>query len=179
MKKKISSAVKLLFTILLIFYAIYKAGLFDEKGRENFISLLTDVDYLFIALSVFITFILNFSSAIKWKMLLSSRNVEVSLFKLYVFYNIGKFFNLILPTSMGGDVVRIFQLGKLTGKKHTAAASVIVERFTGLVTLMIFAIIAVIINLKRFNYDWLTVSLALGVVALVAVSWISIKSQGI
>ncbi len=49
---------------------------------------------------------------------------------------------------MGGDVVRIFQLGKYTGKKHTAAASVIVERFTGLMTLMLFAIIAVVINIK-------------------------------
>ena len=63
-------------------------------------------------------------------------------------------------------MVRIFQLGKFTGKQHTAAASVIVERFTGLMTLMIFAIIAVIINIKQFNQVWLTVSLGAGSLAL-------------
>jgi len=129
-KKKIFSLFKWLLTLALIIFAFMKAGLFDEAGREKFYETLKDVRVEFVVLSVLILFILNLSSSIKWYMLLKSRHIQIELWRVYAFYNIGRFFNLILPTSLGGDVVRIYQLGKFTGKNHTAAASVIVERFT-------------------------------------------------
>lgn len=177
MKKNVARIFNFIFTIALISFAFYKAGLLNQEGRKAFVDLLGDVNYVFIVLSILITFILNLASAVKWKMLLNSRKVDISLWRLYVYYNIGKFFNLILPTSMGGDVVRIFQLGKFTGKKHTAAASVIVERFTGLLTLILFAIIAVIINIKIFNQNWLSISLIAGVFGLTVISWLVLSEK--
>lgn len=177
MKRNISSIIRVVFTILLIGIALYKAGILNAKGREDFINLLNGINYFYVFGSILLTFILNASSALKWKMLLASREIEISFWRVYAFYNIGKFFNLILPTSMGGDVVRIFQLGQFTGKKHTAAASVIVERFTGLMTLILFATVAVIINAKLFNQNWLTISLGLGVVGIMFISWLVLSQR--
>ncbi|MBK8944252.1 MAG: flippase-like domain-containing protein [Ignavibacteriae bacterium] len=177
MKKFITSTFRIVFTLFLIYFALYKAGILNSEGREKFVNLLKNVNFFYVFAALFITFLLNLSSAIKWKMLLDSRSIKVSLSRIYAYYNIGKFFNLILPTSMGGDVVRIFQLGKFTGKKHTAAASVIVERFTGLVTLIIFAIIAVIVNIQKFNHDWLTISLGIGAIGLTFVAWLVISEN--
>jgi len=172
MKKKIISLVKWIFTIALIAFAFNKAGLFNYEGRERFFLMLKDVKIIFVILSVLILFVLNLSSSIKWYMLLKSRGIVIELWRVYAFYNIGRFFNLILPTSLGGDVVRIFQLSKFTGKSHTAAASVIVERFTGMLTLMVFAAIAVILNLKLFSQAWLSIALLCGITLIGFLSWL-------
>lgn len=176
-KKSISFFIRLIFTLGLIYYAFYKSGLFDESGRGQFINLLSDVRWVYVVISVLLSFVLNLSSAVKWFMLLLSKNIKVSLWRIYAYYAIGKFFNLILPTSMGGDVVRIFQLGNYTGRKHTAAASVIVERFTGMLTLILMAFGAVIINIKLFNEIWLTASLGLGILALIIIAWLILSKK--
>lgn len=123
------------------------------------------------------TFVLNLSSAIKWKMVLDTSGLKVSLWRNYAYYNIGKFFNLVLPTSMGGDVVRVLLMGNFTGKKHTAAASVIVERFTGLMALLFFATVAVILNIRSYNHTWLSLSLMTGILALVSVAWLVLSDK--
>ena len=70
----------------------------------------------------------------KWKMLIQSsekklRNDQVSPTYLGKLYYIGLFFNNFMPGSVGGDVVRIFYLGKKTGVA-TATTSVLFERIT-------------------------------------------------
>lgn len=70
----------------------------------------------------------------KWKMLIESsekklRNDPVSKTFLGKLYYIGLFFNNFMPGSVGGDVVRIYYLGKTTSVA-TAAASVLFERIT-------------------------------------------------
>lgn len=172
MKKKFSFFLRLVFTILLAGFALYKAGLLGDEGREKFLVLLSNVRWEFVVASVLLMFLLNFSSSLKWYMLLTSKQIKISIWRIYAYYGIGRFFNLILPTSMGGDVVRIFQLGKFTGRKHTAAASVIVERFSGLIVLMLMSITAVILNLKIFNQIWLSVALFAGFLALTIIIWI-------
>ena len=172
MKKRILFLIRLIFTILLASFALYKAGLLADDGQEKFVNLLLNVRWEYVIASVLLMFILNFSSSLKWYMLLKSKQIKISIWRVYAYYGIGRFFNLILPTSMGGDVVRIFQLGKYTGKKHTAAASVIVERFSGLVVLMLMSIAAVILNLKIFDQIWLSVALFTGFLALTVIIWI-------
>ena len=76
---------------------------------------------------------------------------------------------------MGGDIFRVLKLGNYIGDKQTAAASVVVERFTGMVTLIIFAIISVLINIHKFNQIWLTVSILLGVLLMLTILVITLS----
>jgi glycosyltransferase 2 family protein len=74
------------------------------------------------------------SSIWKWKMLIQSsekklRNNQVSPAYLGKMYYIGLFFNNFMPGSVGGDVVRIYYLGKKTSVA-TATTSVLFERIT-------------------------------------------------
>lgn len=179
MKKILTKLFKWLLTIILILYAFYKAGLFNDAGRDKFLQMLAEVRIQYLILSVLILFLLNLSSSIKWYMLLKSRGTKIELWRVYAFYNMGRFFNLILPTSLGGDVVRIYQLGKFTGQNHTAAASVIVERFTGMLTLMFMAAIAITLNLKLFNQIWLSLALILGIILIVALAWLIFDQRSI
>ena len=85
-------------------------------------------------------------SILKWKMLVDSSFNQVdkkgaSFSKLGRLYYIGLFFNNFLPGSVGGDVARVYYLGKITGIP-IATASVGFERITSGAALVAIAIFA-------------------------------------
>lgn len=57
-------------------------------------------------------------------------------------YFTGMFFNMCLPTSIGGDVWRIVGLGRKTGSKTSAVASVFMDRNVGLAALLVIGLVA-------------------------------------
>ncbi len=54
-------------------------------------------------------------------------------------YLAGQFANNFLPTTVGGDALRIAQLGRRIGSYSQASASVFVERLTGFLALSLLA----------------------------------------
>jgi uncharacterized membrane protein YbhN (UPF0104 family) len=58
------------------------------------------------------------------------------------YYFVGNFFNLILPTSVGGDVARAWYLGRGTGRGSCAAMCVLADRLIGLYVLVAMACVA-------------------------------------
>ena len=78
----------------------------------------------------------------------------------------------MLPTSVGGDVVRSYELGRFSGRKADAFASVFVERFTGVLTLLLIASAAVLAQLSRFNSAFIYFSLAAFTVGLSVIAWL-------
>jgi len=67
-------------------------------------------------------------SAVKWGRILTRRGVSVSLIDLTRLYYIASFFNALLPTSIGGDPVRAWLLGKEKGDMPESFSSVVAER---------------------------------------------------
>ncbi len=169
--------IRILFTLSLCLWVCYQAGLFQASGRDKLLQLFLSANISWVLLSLSFIVVLDFLSAVKWKMLLDACGDKIKLWRLYMYYNIAQFFNLILPTSMGGDVVRIFLLGEYTGKKSQAAASVVVERFTGVVGMLVFAVFSMLLNLDKFHQKWLV--LALGSCSLLAIflSWFFLKKK--
>jgi uncharacterized protein (TIRG00374 family) len=55
---------------------------------------------------------------------------------------VGNFFNLLLPTSVGGDVVRAVALDAGSGRRTTALLSVLLDRLSGLLVLLALACVA-------------------------------------
>lgn len=106
------------------------------------------------------------SSVWKWKLLITNENgrENVSLLKLGRFYYIGLFFNNFLPGSVGGDVVRVYYLGRVTGLSK-AAASVAFERLTSGIALVAIALFSSFF-LKTSKTVTLAVLLVAGIVIL-------------
>lgn len=90
-------------------------------------------------------------SAFKWKLLLDTRGYQLSLISLTKVYFVGLFMNNFLPSSIGGDVMRIYQIGKRTGNLSEATASVVLERLLATVGLALLALIAVLPNLQMLG----------------------------
>lgn len=82
---------------------------------------------------------LQFVSGWRWRMLARPLGFQRPLGHYIGFYFIGMFFNLVLPTSVGGDVVRAWYLAGGRGRRFAAFISVLVDRGSGLVVLLALA----------------------------------------
>jgi len=88
-----------------------------------------------------------FLAGLRWWLLLKYAGTAVSFFKILPSYYLGIFFNNLLPTSMGGDVVRIAHL-KLRGVNiKTLIGSTIADRVIGLITTLIMGTTGILFSL--------------------------------
>jgi uncharacterized protein (TIRG00374 family) len=81
-------------------------------------------------------------SAIKWGVLLHAAGIQVPLPRLLSYQWIAEFFNSFLPAQVGGDVMRGYSLAADTQRTAAAAASVLIDRFLGLLVFMLAAALA-------------------------------------
>ncbi len=77
----------------------------------------------------------NVLSAFKWRLILVSHGIELPLVVLIRTYMIGRFFGSFMPSSYGGDLVRIADVARRTGRSFESASSVVLERLSGLTAL--------------------------------------------
>lgn len=92
-------------------------------------------------------------SAIRWQIVSQALRFDRSWKEMTGFYFIGLFFNLVLPTSVGGDLVRAVYLNGRTGRKLPAFAAVFLDRLSGLLVLLAMACTAV--TLSPELPDWI------------------------
>jgi glycosyltransferase 2 family protein len=98
---------------------------------------------------IYALFLMNTTlSAWKWKMLLASDGVRVPLPSLLSSYLIGTFFNLFLPSSIGGDSYRVVDASRHGGAAKSFA-SVFADRLTGFLALAIWGLLFSAIGWSR------------------------------
>ena len=85
-------------------------------------------------------------SAWRWQVIARPLGLERSLWQLTGFYYIGMYFNLLLPTSVGGDVVRAWYLDGHSGKRLHAFVAVFLDRLSGLLVLLTMACVAALFS---------------------------------
>jgi uncharacterized protein (TIRG00374 family) len=86
-----------------------------------------------------VSFALIWISCIKWGLFLRDRGVRISHARLFGLYLIGFFFNNFLPSSIGGDGVRAYMVGREIESQAASFASVVMERGTGVLALIFLA----------------------------------------
>ncbi len=73
---------------------------------------------------------------VRWMWLSRPLGFQQSLTRFSSIYFVGMFFNLFLPTSVGGDAVRAVYLANGSGRKMAALLSVLLDRVSGVVVLV-------------------------------------------
>jgi uncharacterized membrane protein YbhN (UPF0104 family) len=99
--------------------------------------------------------------AVRWQILLPAMDARVPLRLLVQLYFIGAFFNIFLPTGLGGDAVRIARLARVTGRTPESIGVTLVDRATGLWVLFLLALGALPFSHHLLPPGWTTV-IALG-----------------
>jgi uncharacterized membrane protein YbhN (UPF0104 family) len=130
--------VKLLISAVLMLFLLWQVDLF----RVFAVLRHTNVIYLLIGLILFPAG--QIICAIKWQYLARSMGIHRDLKPMVGLYFIGMFFNFFLPTAIGGDITRGLYLTSDSRSKRIAFLSVIVERGTGVMAMVLLASIAML-----------------------------------
>jgi uncharacterized membrane protein YbhN (UPF0104 family) len=101
------------------------------------------LEYWLGAVGVYVT--TQVASSLRWQLLSRPLGFERPFWQYFSFYFIGMFFNLVLPTSVGGDVVRAWYLDGGSGQKSRAFLSVFVDRLSGLLMMLVMAAAATLL----------------------------------
>lgn len=81
-------------------------------------------------------------NALKWGVLLRAQAIPASVPRLLGYQWMAIFFDNFFPAQLGGDVMRGYSLARDTRRTADAAASVLIDRFTGLTTFMLATAVA-------------------------------------
>jgi uncharacterized membrane protein YbhN (UPF0104 family) len=85
-------------------------------------------------------------SAWRWQLLARPFGFDRTVRQLACYYFVGMYFNLLLPTSVGGDVVRAWYIDGGEGRRLTAFVTVFLDRFSGLVVLLALGCLGVLLS---------------------------------
>lgn len=107
------------------------------------------------------------TSVAKWDRLLRGLGVTVAKGLLLQIYLIGFFFCSFLPGVVAGDLVRCQLTGKTAGGRIRAAASILIERFTGVIAMVALSVAIVACDFTRLATPPVIVVIAGSLVALV------------
>jgi uncharacterized membrane protein YbhN (UPF0104 family) len=99
--------------------------------------------------------------AVRWQALLRPLNIQVPLRLLVYWFFVGAFFNLFLPTGMGGDAVKMAKLGQYTGRHPEAIGTTLVDRATGLWVLFVLALLALPFSYHLLPPKWIVSTAAI------------------
>jgi uncharacterized membrane protein YbhN (UPF0104 family) len=136
----VSKFIRIGVSVLLLSWIAYRTDWGEVGGK--FASL--RIEMWFAAVGVYA--LSQLACARRWQLFARELQFEHSLPQYCAYYLIGLFFSLLLPTSVGGDVMRVWYLNGDSGRKWAAIATVFLERLNGLLILIAVACLGVVIS---------------------------------
>lgn len=109
-------------------------------------------------------------TAWRWRIIAARVGFVETMPEFLRFYFVGMFFNLFGPATLGGDLVRALYLGASGGRRTVAFHTVIFDRLSGLVTLVLVAV-AAIAMFGRFGLPWPVVAVVASTGVSMAFGW--------
>jgi len=110
-----------------------------KTSLKDVFQVLKNVDVFWLVISFSLHGLGLLISAVRWQILVKAQGDTVPLPFLVKSYLVGNFFNTILPSRIGGDVVRIWDGSRYSKTLLKSSAIILVERLTGIIILLLFA----------------------------------------
>ena len=142
MRQFLLSALKIMISLALLYLALRKVNLFELASRIDLASL----GWIALALAVLLLQILV--GALRWCQVSAECGAPLTTRQSMRYNMIGTFFNQTLPSSIGGDAVRLWLLARSGAGWRTATYSIFVDRAIGLIALAI-----IIVASLPWSYD--------------------------
>jgi uncharacterized protein (TIRG00374 family) len=137
LRDKLITALKIVVSLGLIAYLLNRVGL--NQVVEAMRSASANYVYLLVALALYFGAITV--GCVKWQILLKAQEIDVPLSSLLSYTFVGLFFGNFLPTNVGGDLVRGYDLARHTLLPAETAISVLVDRLVGLIAFVFVAVV--------------------------------------
>lgn len=79
------------------------------------------------------------------------QKIHISFWETVYVGMIGLFFNLFLPSAVGGDLAKGYYAAKISGKKMAAGTSVLLDRLMGFATLVVMAVVGLLLRHQQMQ----------------------------
>lgn len=167
-KQAISLALRIILSIAMLGVLVWRVPSFDA---DEVVPDFTVRTVLWLIVAALLTLAGLVLSALRWQRVLEVLGLHAGLRRLLSHYLAGQFVSNVLPTTIGGDVLRVSRLSKETGESPSTFASVVLERLTGWLVLPIISVAGFLVNPPLQHLGTATrVALGLAFATLLALS---------
>ncbi len=134
-KDRILNLLRIFISLLLLSFIVLK----NYKNFDEIYAALINISVIFIVFALLTHLFMLWLESLMWDVLLRAQDVRIK--RSYLFQNImiAYFYNNILPSNIGGDIFKVYDLAK--NKKapvDRCASAVFMERFLGLISITVF-----------------------------------------
>jgi glycosyltransferase 2 family protein len=134
MRRILLSTIKILISAALLYLSLRKVNLYDLAARIRVESL------GWIGLAIAVTFLQIFLGVLRWREISAECGAPLETRQAMRFNVIGTFFNQTLPSSIGGDAVRLWLVARAGAGWRAATYSIFVDRAIGLIALAVLIV---------------------------------------
>jgi uncharacterized membrane protein YbhN (UPF0104 family) len=131
MRRILLSALKILVSAALLYLALRKVDFHELASRFDVAS------FGWIGLAIAATLVQIFLGVLRWREISAECGAPLGLMQATRFNMIGQFFNQTLPSSIGGDAVRLWLVARGGAGWRAATYSIFVDRAIGLIALSV------------------------------------------
>ena len=135
MRRILLSTAKILVSAALLYFSLRKVNLTDLASRLDLARSLG-----WIGLAIAVTFLQIFIGALRWREISTECDAPLTTRQAMRFNLIGTFFNQTLPSSIGGDAVRLWLVARGGAGWRAATYSIFVDRAIGLIALAVIIV---------------------------------------
>jgi uncharacterized protein (TIRG00374 family) len=142
-KQTLSLLLRIALSVLMLAILVWRIPPID---LEEVMPELTARTAMWLLVAVGLTLAAVVLSAVRWQRVLDVLGLEAGLRRLLSHNLAGQFVSNVLPSTIGGDVLRVSRLSKDTGETPKTFASVVLERLTGWLVLPVISVGGFLVN---------------------------------
>ena len=140
--------IKLSISLAILLLLVYVADL--DALKDSFYSVKLDAILYALGLILLIRLVM----AIRWKVLLHFYQINAGLLKLLEIMFVSNAVGHLLPSGVGSDIIRVYELSRNKGCSEKVLASVFLDRVFGLVSMLLVALLAAWYAYFSSQMDW-------------------------
>ena len=162
-KEKIFSGLRITISGCLLLFLVLK----NLDNFRDIVDIIGQVNIPFIIIATLLYSLNLVVGTFRWDILLRAQGVKVNRWYLLQSVYVGYFYNNILPSNIGGDFYRVYDISKNKNVElKKGISSAILERFMGLVSLSLYFLVSFVSIYKIFDKGIKTIIIFLAIAYL-------------
>jgi len=141
--------IKLSISLIILLVLVYAADL--DALKNSFYS----INFNAIIYAFLLILLIRLVMAIRWKLLLGYYQINASLIKLFEIIFVSNAVGHLLPSGVGSDIIRVYELSKSKGCGEKVLASVFLDRVFGLISMLLVALLAAWYAYFTADLEWI------------------------
>ncbi|MEO0475147.1 MAG: lysylphosphatidylglycerol synthase transmembrane domain-containing protein, partial [Planctomycetota bacterium] len=144
----------------------------QPQFKPSFVTILGQADTTRLVFGGLLLIPVVLIATVRWWVLMRARGIQVGLARVGRLALAGYFFNLCMPGTTGGDVMKAYYAAKGTDQRADAVVSIGIDRLCGLVGLVLLVGLLGLLSLDDPLILKITIAMWSGLAALITVAWL-------